>query len=183
MIDLIHLQENRLHNIVTNELEMGVPKMMDHIVFPASEEIVNHNHIVPSGDELVDEVTPHEASPAGHHDPQPPVPEPHRDPPNLAGPEIVPGMRRDPVAHGGRTRREGSGYGGVGLGRAYAGEGRLEDEECGANQDTHEDEQQPLLPEEVVDGSGEGSGVLEGFGRVRGRWGRWDLFVPSVIHA
>lgn len=62
------------------------------------------------------------------------------------------------------------GGGGAGLGWAEAGEGGLDDEECGADENADEDEEKPLFFQEVVEGSGERSGVLEGFGGV---WGGW----------
>lgn len=36
----------------------------------------------------------------------------------------------------------------------------LNNEEGGANEDTHEDKEKALFPEQVVDGSGEGSGMF-----------------------
>lgn len=54
----------------------------------------------------------------------------------------------------------------MGLGWAYAGERGLDDEKRGADENPDEDEEKTLLSEEVVDGSGERSGVLDGFGGV-----------------
>ncbi|KAM1946230.1 hypothetical protein ACFX13_001109 [Malus domestica] len=55
----------------------------------------------------------------------------------------------DEVVGGG----EGSGDG-VGIGGAEAGEGQLEDEKGGADENAKEDEDEALLLEEVVDGFG-----------------------------
>lgn len=107
---------------------------------------------------------PNEPGPTGDDDPQPPFAEPRRNPPDLALSEGGEGGGGDSVLDGGK----GSRYGGIGLGWAETGESGLEDEESGANENADEDEQEPLFFEDVVDGSGERSRVLESFGRVRG---------------
>lgn len=65
--------------------------------------------------------------------------------------------------------RNGPDGGGSGIGGADPGERGLNDEESGADEDTDQNEEEALLPEEVVDGSGEGSAVLHRFRGVR--WG------------
>lgn len=46
-------------------------------------------------------------------------------------------------------------------------EGRLENEEGGANENTHKNKQKALFFEKITDGSGEGFGVFQGFRRVK----------------
>lgn len=68
----------------------------------------------------------------------------------------------------------------VGFGRAEAGKGGLEYEECGADEDPDEDEEEALLSEEVVDRSGKRSGMFECFrGVCTGRF----VIVVAVIDA
>lgn len=69
-----------------------------------------------------------------------------------------------------------------GVVRADAGESGLDDEEGGADEDSDEDEEETLFTEEVVDGSGEGSGVFGGFGGVWWSFGS-HFSVASVIQA
>ncbi|CAI0467332.1 unnamed protein product [Linum tenue] len=71
VVDLIHLQQNRFDHIVPNQLEPVVPEMMHQVLLPAREEIVDHNHTVPSPNQPVDEMAPDETRPAGDQDPVP----------------------------------------------------------------------------------------------------------------
>lgn len=171
VVDLIHLQKNRLDDVVSDELEPGVPKAVHQVLLPAGEEIVNDDHIVPSIEKLVDEVAADESRPTGDHDPRSPPSDPGWNPPDLAESPWVMG-RGLAVMGGGQGAWDdgGRGGGGVGLGWAEAGEGRLEDEECGADENADKDEEEPLLFQKIVEGSRERSRVLEGFGRVRGGW-------------
>jgi len=154
VIDLIHLQQNRLNDVVSDELEPRVPEQVHQVLFSSGEEIVDDNDVVAARDELVDEVAPDEARAAGDDDPLPSPADPDRN-----------AARAGPGA--GEPGKPGSGKEGVDrLGWAQAGESGLDDEEGGADEDADEDEQEALLAEEVVDGSGEGSGVLDGFGGV-----------------
>jgi len=152
VVDLIHLEENRFNDVVANELEPRVAEEVHEVLLSPGEEIVNDDDVIPARDELVDEVAPDEARAAGDDDPRPSARDPDGDPAR-AGP--------------GKTSEARAGEEGVGLGRAYAGERGLDDEKGGADENPDEDEQKTLLSEEVVDGSGEGSGVLDGFGGVR----------------
>lgn len=167
MVDLIDLQQNRLHNIVSNELKPRILKMMDDVLLPPREEVIDHDHIITPGDEFIHKMAPHESRPARHDDPQPPPRDRGWD--AAVSVDELGDDARDLISLrqvGGDV--EGSGKRGAGLRGAEAGERGLEDEEGGADQDADQDEKQPLLLEEVVDGSGERSRVLQGFGGVRG---------------
>lgn len=83
VVDLIDFEKYRLDHIVSNELEPGVPKMVDQVLFPPGEEIVNHNHIITSLDKLIDKVTTNKPGPTGDHDPRSPPRDPSWDPPKL----------------------------------------------------------------------------------------------------
>lgn len=63
------------------------------------------------------------------------------------------------------------------------GDAGLEDEKCGTNEDANQDEEESLLLEKVIEGSGERSGVLEGFGRIRGTLSTGHLLISPVICA
>lgn len=128
MVDLINLQEYRLHHIVTNKLKTRFPKMVHHILLPPCKEVIDHNYIITPIDELINEVTPHETSSTSHHYPQPPLPERHRNPP----PDLAQAMSTE-IGYARDLITEGSSYGGIGVGRPNSRESRLEDEECGAN--------------------------------------------------
>lgn len=160
VVDLIDLQQNRLNDVMPNELEPRVPKMVHQIILPPGKEIINHNHVVAPVKELVNKMRPNEPSTAGDDNSEPPLAEPDGDPTHLGM-----GGLGDEVMGGG----EGSGDGGggvVGVRWAEAVEGGLEDEEGGADENANEDEEEPLFFEEVVDGSGERSRVFESLGRV-----------------
>jgi len=154
VVDLINLQQNRLNDVVANELEPRVPEQMHQVLFSSREEIVDHDDVVTASDEFVDEVAPDEARAAGDDDSLPPAADPDRNAARArpcAAEAGKPGSREECVGR---------------LGWAHAGESGLDDEEGGADEDADEDEQEALLAEEVVDGSGERSGVLDGFGGV-----------------
>ena len=170
VVDLINLQQNRLNDVVANELEPRVPEQMHQVLFSSREEIVDHDDVVTASDEFVDEVAPDEARAAGDDDSLPPAADPDRNAARArpcAAEAGKPGSREECVGR---------------LGWAHAGESGLDDEEGGADEDADEDEQEALLAEEVVDGSGERSGVLDGFGGVG--WALaapQHLFLPPVI--
>lgn len=65
------------------------------------------------------------------------------------------------------------------VGGGEDGQRRLDNEESSADQNADEDEEEALLLEDVVEGAGEGSGVLKGFGGVRRRFGGRHFFVLS----
>ncbi|KAF5782547.1 hypothetical protein HanXRQr2_Chr11g0497111 [Helianthus annuus] len=48
MIDLIHLQQQGLNDVVSDQLKPWITKMMHHIIFIPSEKIINNNHTISS---------------------------------------------------------------------------------------------------------------------------------------
>ena len=70
MVDLVDLQEQGLHNVMADELEPMVTKVMLHILFPPSEQIIHHNDMVTSSHELVHKMAANEPRTSCHHDPQ-----------------------------------------------------------------------------------------------------------------
>ena len=70
VVDLVNFQENRLDNVVPDELKPGVPEMVHQILLPPREEVIHHDHAVPSLDQTVHEVATHEAGPTSHQNPQ-----------------------------------------------------------------------------------------------------------------
>lgn len=70
VIDLINLQQNRLNDVVSNELKPRVPKMMNQIIFPPREEIVNHDDLIASINQLINQMATNEPGPTGDHKPQ-----------------------------------------------------------------------------------------------------------------
>lgn len=174
MIDLIHFQKDRFHHIVTNELKPRVPKQVHQVLLSSGEEIIDHDDVIPSRNELINQVATDETGSTGNHDPQTTVPDPDGD-----SAEFEAG---DDVVFAAECGDGGSGSGmeeGSGLRCSDASEGWLDDEECGTDQDSDEDEEEALFSQEVVDGSGEGSVLFMGFWRIRW-WRRAHLFVASV---
>lgn len=154
MVDLIDLEKNRFNDVVANELEPRVPEEVHEVVLPPGEEIVNDDDVVAARDELVDEVAADEAGPAGDDDPEAAACDPDGDAAR--------------AGNGGEAAQaRGSREESTGLGWAHAGERGLDDEKGGADKDPHQDEQQPLLSQQVVDGSRQRSRVLYRFGGVR----------------
>lgn len=68
----------------------------------------------------------------------------------------------------------------MGIGGGNAGERRLDDEECGTDENADEDEDESLFFDEVIDGTWERSGVFEAFGGVGGCLIYGDLFVSPM---
>ncbi|GER28647.1 UDP-glucuronic acid decarboxylase 1 [Striga asiatica] len=118
MVDLIDFQQNRLHHIVPDQFEPRVPEQMHHVLLPPREEIVHHDHVVPSGDQLVHQMAPDETRAAGDDDPPPPAPDPHRNPTNSAGFHEPTPIGIAAVGQGLAVRRDdlGAGVGGGGGG-------------------------------------------------------------------
>ncbi|KAG6516635.1 hypothetical protein ZIOFF_027104 [Zingiber officinale] len=65
---MIHLQEQKIHHIKANELEVGIPQMVQHVLLPPREEIVHHDDAVPPRDQAVHQMVPHEPDAASDHD-------------------------------------------------------------------------------------------------------------------
>ena len=136
VIDLIHLQQYRFDHIMPNKLEPRIPKMVHYILLPPSKEIINDNHIIPSSNEFVDQMTSHESGSTSHHNSQPPSPNSNRNSPNLAR-SITLGIWDRNLISTGYTNGNRSGYSWTGLGGAEARQTGLNNEERGANEDTH----------------------------------------------
>lgn len=71
VIDLVNLQEDGLNDVVPNELEIGVSKMVKQVILPSGEEIVDHNHAIASLNQTIHQVASDETGPTGHHNPLP----------------------------------------------------------------------------------------------------------------
>lgn len=84
VVDVINLQEDGLDDVVSNELELGVPKMVGQVILPPREEIVNDDHAVSPGNQAVHQVAAHEPGPTRDHDPQALPHQPQRHPPARA---------------------------------------------------------------------------------------------------
>lgn len=69
VIDLVDLEQDRLDDIVPDELEPGVAEQMNEVVLPAGEEVVHNDDIVAPSDQLVDEVASNETGAASDDDP------------------------------------------------------------------------------------------------------------------
>lgn len=70
VVYLVHLQQNRLNDVVPYQLELRVPVVMDQVLFPTRKKVVYNYHTVPSLDQTVHEVATHEPGAARHHYPQ-----------------------------------------------------------------------------------------------------------------
>lgn len=92
MVDLVDLEEERLYDVVADELEPGVPKMVHHVFFPPREEVIHNDHTVPSLDQTVHKVRADEPGTASHHDPEP---LPFQSKRNL--PTRIPSLEPDPL--------------------------------------------------------------------------------------
>ncbi|KAK4392211.1 hypothetical protein Sango_1998900 [Sesamum angolense] len=192
MVDLIDLQQNRLDNIMSNQLEPGIPKQMHHILLPPGEKVINDDDIIPSGDQLIDQMTTDEAGTTGNNDPLPFTPNTDGDSPHPTGisiiiiytKRIVKIVAKGVVGSGksiqGMVVVVSGNVGGAGIGGREDGEGGLDDEESGADQNADEDEEKALLLEDVSEGSGEGSGWFKGFGGVGGGEGRFFVLAEDV---
>ncbi|KAK3017638.1 hypothetical protein RJ639_003230 [Escallonia herrerae] len=56
MVDLINLQQQRLDDVVSDELKPRVPKMVHHIFLLADEEVVDNDHVLTPFDQMVHQV-------------------------------------------------------------------------------------------------------------------------------
>lgn len=110
---------------MTNELEPRASKQVHQVLLSPGEEIIDHDDVIPSRNELINQVATDETSSTGNHDPQTTAPDPDGDPAEFeAGDDIV----SAPECGDG-----GSGSGmevGSGLRCGDASEGGLDDEEC-----------------------------------------------------
>ncbi|KAL8125906.1 hypothetical protein AgCh_013273 [Apium graveolens] len=160
MIDLINLQQNWLNNIMSNQFKPMVAKMMHYIILASRKEIINNNNIIPSGNQVINQMTPNKSSTTSNHNPQPLPSNSNRNPPApLLHSRIGPRKRfstgkRFAINQRHRFRERG---GRRGIGRRKRGEIRLNYKEGGANENAEENEEETLLFEEIIEGSREGS--------------------------
>lgn len=84
MVDLVNFQEDGLDDVVSNELEVGVSKVVKQILFPAGKEIINDDDAIASLNQTIHQVASDEASPTGHQNPLPLSSQTHRDLPAFA---------------------------------------------------------------------------------------------------
>lgn len=170
VVDLINLQEEWLNDVMSDELEPRVSKMVHHVLFPPCEKIIHHNHAVSSPNQPVHQVAPHETSSPGNHYPQPLPLQPQRHlPPRIHKPKpsaAVPGVRH-PVSQLGRRLR-----GEVGVRDRVEPVGvrsrrRWEEEEHhGGDSNADEREKKALLAKHVANWTNHGKPRLGGFRRV-----------------
>lgn len=159
MIDLIDFKQNRFNNIMSNELKPRIAKTVNKVFFPPGKEIINNNNLITPLKKLIHQMTADKSSSTSNNNPLPTTSDSNRNSPGLS------------TESSGETMSvrssQNSGGEATSVMRCDAGESRLQYEESGADQDTDENEEKTLLSEDVVDGSGERSGVLECFGMVR----------------
>ncbi|KAM0953272.1 hypothetical protein DsansV1_C02g0022301 [Dioscorea sansibarensis] len=170
MIDLIHFQQDRLHNIMPDELKLWITEMVDQILLPPSKKVIDHDDAVTAGKELVDEVTPNEPSSAGDDDTAAALLESGRD---TAG-----GGEGGGGESGGGLGEDEVGGGRVGDGD---GEGRAEEEEGGGEESADEDEEKALLAEEVGGGGAGGAAAGRGLGGLGGVGGHMVVLVKACL--
>lgn len=68
MVDLINFQHNGLDHVVDDQLEVGMPQPVRHILLSTSKHIVHHNHLVTSHHQSVYEVTAHKTGSTSNQD-------------------------------------------------------------------------------------------------------------------
>lgn len=69
VIDLINFKKDGFNNIMSNELEVGVTKVVQQVLFPSGEEVINDDDIVTAFDETVNKVASDETCTAGDQNP------------------------------------------------------------------------------------------------------------------
>ncbi|WVY96439.1 hypothetical protein V8G54_028590 [Vigna mungo] len=163
MVDLIHLQQQRLHDVVPDELESRVPKVVHDVLLPSSKEIVHHDNTVPSGNQPIHQVRTYETRATCHDDPESFPFNPQRNLPHRMHPrrDAVVVRRKLGLALEVRDRERLVGDGGRGGGR-----GGDECEEDGGDEDSEEDEEESLLTEHVVNRASDGEPGFVGLWRV-----------------
>lgn len=143
MVDLIDFQQDWLHHVMPDQLELRVSEMVHEVVLLPGEEIVEDDDAVPALQQSVNEVGPHEPRPAGDNDAEGRLPDPDGE---------VEGRLPGGESEG------GGGGGGGGVGEAGEGDGEgaggvkgAEDEEGGGDEGADEEEEEAL-------GAGEAGG-------------------------
>lgn len=69
VVDLVNFEKDGFNDVVANEFEVGVSHVMQHVLFPSREEVVHHDHAVPSFHQTVHQVASHETGTTGHQHP------------------------------------------------------------------------------------------------------------------
>ncbi|KAL4376791.1 hypothetical protein GQ457_02G002570 [Hibiscus cannabinus] len=70
MVDLVNFQQQRLHDVVSDELEVRVSEMVHDVLFSAGEEVVDDDHAVSPRYQPVHQVRPDEPGSTRHDDSQ-----------------------------------------------------------------------------------------------------------------
>eukprot|EP01018_Ginkgo_biloba_P027799 Gb_14442 [translate_table: standard] len=70
MVDLIDLQKQRLHYIMSYKLKPRISKMMHNVFFSSGKKIIHHNNTVPSRHKPVNKMAPYKASSSSNNYPQ-----------------------------------------------------------------------------------------------------------------
>ncbi|KAB8106833.1 hypothetical protein EE612_041336, partial [Oryza sativa] len=78
VVDLVHLQEDRLHDVVPDHLEVRVAGVVQHVLLPPREQVVHHHHAVAARQQPVHQVAPHEPGSPRHHHAEPLLLQPQR---------------------------------------------------------------------------------------------------------
>ena len=68
VVDLVHLEPQRLDDVVAEELEVRLREQMGDVGLLAREEVVDADHVVPLGDQSFAEVAAEEAGAARDED-------------------------------------------------------------------------------------------------------------------
>lgn len=79
VIDLIDLQQDRLHHVVSNHLKIGIPVMVHHVLLPPGEEVIDHDHAVSSLDQSIHQMASDESGSTCYENPQALSLQPQRD--------------------------------------------------------------------------------------------------------
>jgi hypothetical protein len=66
VVHLIALEQDRLDDVVADDLEVGLADVVLDVLLRAREEIVEAHDVIAARHEVIDEVRAHEARPAGH---------------------------------------------------------------------------------------------------------------------
>lgn len=182
VVDLVDFKEKWLNDVVSYELKSGVTKMVHHVLFPSSEEIINDNHAIPSLDQTVHQVGPDETRPTRNNDPFPFSLQPQRNlPAGIPGLNPEPALVVDrpvaPVVRRLELNREWVQGRVVAVPLGSLG-GREKSETQDGDSNADEDEYQPLFTEHVSNRTGHDEPWFKWLGRV-GIGHRLGLVTPE----
>lgn len=57
MVNLVHLQHDRLNHIVDDQLEIRVPQPVSHVALASRKHVVHHDHLVACDHQTIDQMT------------------------------------------------------------------------------------------------------------------------------